>query len=266
MKRFIEILKELGAAEVGFIPYKECEIINPALEKRMEFVPKSVIICIVPYYTHFCDAPRSISAYALSYDYHKNLSEICQKSIEKFKAEYPNAHFAGFVDHSPINEKLAAAKASLGIIGDHSLLITKKFSSFVFLFEIITDLEFDVAVNDIKHCEHCGACKKACPSNIDDKKTCLSAITQRKGTLGEDEIEMIRKTGYAWGCDICQLACPHTIKAINNGTIYTDSLWFNSNIIPSPDENTISNKSDFSMRAYSWRGKQTILRNISLLK
>lgn len=266
MKLFIEILKELGAAEVGIVPYEECEIINPGLEKRLGFVPKSVIIGIVPYYTRFCDAPRSISAYALAYDYHKVLSKICTDSIDKFKAEFPDAHFAGFADHSPINEKLAAAKVGLGIIGDHSLLITESFSSFVFLFDIITDLEFNAPVIDIKHCEHCGACKKACPSNIDDKKTCISAITQRKGELTEEEIDTIRNTGYVWGCDICQLACPHTSKAKNSGTIYTDSVWFNSNIIPFPNEDTVNDDGDFSMRAYSWRGKQIILRNISLLK
>ncbi len=265
MKRLTEIIRNLGAADVGVLPYDECEIINPRLANKLIFVPKSVFIGIVPYYTQYCEAPHTVSAYALAHDYHKLLFEICNKAIEEFKAIYPESHFAGFADHSPINEKLAAAKSGLGIIGDHSLLITEKYSSFVFLFEIISDLKFDAPVHDIEYCEHCGACKKACPANINDKKTCLSAITQKKGSLTEEEIILINKSGYIWGCDLCQLACPHTLNAISKNTIYSDLLWFNSNIISSPNENTIADANDFNMRAYSWRGQQTILRNFYIL-
>lgn len=265
MRKITRIIKDLGAAEVGVLPYTECEIVNANLDKRLSFLPRSVFIGIVPYYTHFCESPHTVSAYALAHDYHKHLFDICNKATEELIKLYPEAHFAGFADHSPINEKLAAAKAGLGIIGDHSLLITEKYSSFVFLFEILTDLQFDVPVHDIKHCEHCGACKSACPANIDDKKTCLSAITQKKGDLTDEEIELIKRNGFVWGCDICQLACPHTLNAISKNTIYSDSTWFNSDIISTPNETTVADTDDFKMRAYSWRGPQTILRNISIL-
>ncbi len=264
MKQITDIIKALGVPEVGFVPYEECTVINPNLENKLSFTPKTVIIGIIPYYTHYCDEPRTISAYALAYDYHKLLQNVCADSVKKMKEVYPEFHFEGFADHSPINEKLAAAKAGLGIIGDHSLLITERHSSFVFLFEIITDIELDLPVHDIKYCEHCGACKRACPADMSNKKTCLSAITQKKGELTQPEIDLIKNNEYVWGCDICQLVCPHTKKAISARTIYTDSEWFNSNIISSPNEKTVSDTADFSMRAYSWRGKQTILRNVSI--
>lgn len=264
MKQIINIFKKLGVAEVGTVPYGECEIINQNLAKRLPFEPQSVIIGIVPYYTHFCDMPHTVSAYALAHDYHKLLHGICKDAVERLKELYPASHFEGFADHSPINEKIAAAKAGLGIIGDHSLLITKLYSSFVFLFEIITDLKLNNTVHNIEYCEHCGACKKACPADINDKKTCLSAITQKKGELSMYEAELIKQCGYVWGCDICQLICPHTKKAISQKTIYSDLPWFNVNIIASPSENTVADTNDFDMRAYSWRGKQTILRNIKL--
>ena len=265
MKTIQELLIDLGAAEVGVIAYEHCDVINHNLENRLSFHPNSVIIGTVPYYTAFCDIPHTVSAYALAYDYHKLLFNICNNAIEKLSQLYPQAHFAGFADHSPINEKLAAAKAGLGIIGDHSLLITKKHSSFVFLFEIITDLVFDVKPHKIEYCEHCGACKNACPANINDKKTCLSAITQKKGELTQSEIDLIKNSGYVWGCDICQMICPHTKEAIASKTIYTNLSWFNSGIISVPDTNTIFDEEDFNNRAYSWRGRQTILRNISIL-
>ena len=265
MQNITDIVRAFGAAEVGAIRYEECTVINPQLANRLQFTPKTVIIGIVPYYTKYCDEPRTVSAYALAYDYHRLLRSICDSAVEKLKEKYPEFHFEGFADHSPIHEKLAAAKAGLGILGDHSLLITEKYSSFVFLFEIITDLETVIPVYDIGYCEHCGACKRACPADIDNKATCLSVITQKKGELARSEIDMIKRNGYVWGCDICQLACPHTKKAISERTIYTDSAWFNSDIIASPDGNTVADAADFAMRAYSWRGKQTILRNILLM-
>lgn len=265
MKQILNLIRESGAADAGAIPYCECEIITPHLEKKLGFEPKSVFIGIVPYYSHFCDKPHSVSAYALAYDYHKLLVEICNNAIEKLRPLYPNSNFAGFADHSPINEKLAAAKCGLGIIGDHSLLITKKYSSFVFLFDIISDIQIELHCQDIKHCEHCGACKKVCPANLNDKKTCVSALTQKKGELTVEEIAIIIKSGFVWGCDLCQLACPHTKRAIANQTIYSDLPWFSNNIIAYPNENTILDSNDFNSRAYSWRGTKTILRNINIL-
>ena len=43
----------------------------------------------------------------------------------------------------------------------------------------------------IIHCEHCGACKRACPTGIlrGEGVDCLSAITQKKGTLEDSEKE-----------------------------------------------------------------------------
>lgn len=265
MKQIKEVIKRNGAADVGFVAFNQCDVINHRLERALPFIPQTVILGIVPYYTLFCDNERTVSAYALAHDYHTLLNRISETSITELKLLFPEAGFIAFADHSPINEKLAAAKAGLGIIGDHSLLITERFSSFVFIFEIFTDLVFDLPENEVKHCEHCGACKKACPANFYDKATCLSAITQKKGELSEEETLLIKRSGCVWGCDLCQMVCPHTKKAISEQTIYTDSKWFNTNIVAVPDEQTIANPDDFPLRAYSWRGKQTIARNISIL-
>jgi epoxyqueuosine reductase QueG len=266
MKRIIDIIVECGAAEAALIKYSDCEIINPKLIGRLDFIPKSVIIATVPYYTAFCEEPKTVSSYALAYDYHIYLKTIAEAAIEKAKILFPEASFKFFADHSPINEKISAAKAGLGIIGEHSLLITEKHSSFVFLFEIFTDIECSVTPKEVMHCEKCNKCVEVCPTSLNDKSLCLSAITQKKGDLTETEVKLISRSKCAWGCDICQTSCPHTLSAIKSGNIYTNSEWFNSNICTNPSESTVLNDEDFKKRAYSWRGKDTILRNIRIIE
>jgi hypothetical protein len=56
------------------------------------------------------------------------------------------------------------------------------------------------------------------------------------------------------------------LSAIKSGNIYTNSEWFNSNICTNPSESTVLNDEDFKKRAYSWRGKNTILRNIRIIE
>ena len=265
MEKLIQIMTECGAGTAAAIKYDDCDIINQRLADKIPFAAKSVFIGTIPYYTHFCDESKTVSSYALAYDYHTYIKNLGESIIKEAKQYYPNANFMCFGDHSPINEKIAAAKAGLGIIGEHSLLITPNYSSFVFLFEIITDIECDAIAQEVKYCEKCGKCQAACPSDISDKKICLSALTQKKGVLTNDEVFLIKKSSCAWGCDICQEVCPHTISAKKRGTIYTNNSWFNSNVLNRPSEETVAHISDFNSRAYSWRGSTTILRNLNII-
>lgn len=266
MDRLKELICSCGAAKAGIISFSDCDIINPRVLDKMSFVPQSVIVGILPYYTHYCDLPKTVSAYALAYDYHLFIRELCENILDKAQQMYPSAHFSWFADHSPINEKLAAAKAGLGIIGEHSLLITPEYSSYVFLFEIFTDLVYHTKPHTVQGCERCEKCLAACPADLYDKTQCLSAITQKKGNLNQKEVSMIAEAGCVWGCDICQRVCPHTVKAIESGSIYSEIDWFNYNIKSAPTQESILDSEDFSKRAYSWRGTATILRNIDILK
>jgi epoxyqueuosine reductase QueG len=62
--------------------------------------------------------------------------------------------------------KLAAVRAGLGWQGKHSLLISKKFGTFLALGEIITDAEFELNTSEERNrCRECDQCQKACPWN-----------------------------------------------------------------------------------------------------
>lgn len=259
-------LSRYGIDLFGFVPIEKCHISRPYKLREFEDTDTSrlgVIIMAIPYYTH-ADA-LNISRYAAPCDYHAFCDGLFADLIPKLKERFAPYKFCGFADNSPIFERDAAALAGLGVIGDNCMLITEKYSSYVFLAEIITDYPIPLSdTYEIKHCEGCGKCRAACP--ISDIGQCLSALTQKKGELTSAEREAILKYGSAWGCDICQDVCPHTAAAIKRGTIYTPVKFFNESLTPYltlQDVNDMSDE-DFSKRAYSWRGRKVILRNLEL--
>ena len=71
---------------------------------------------------------------------------------------------------SIISQKHAAQAAGLGTIGRHSLLITPKYGSMVWLGCVLCDAEIDPdeMMEDI--CDDCNKCMQACPVNALEKE------------------------------------------------------------------------------------------------
>ena len=262
MTKITEIFAACGISISSSVPFSACRIINSRKAEGLDFTPLSVCIGAVPYYPKGYEG-GSVSVYAVSEDYHIFVNLLGKRITSLFQSIYKDRHIKIFGDNSPIDEVDAAARAGIGVIGRNRLLITEKYSSFVFLFEAITDLEPEHDAISPAECESCGRCVAACPSGMDMQK-CISSLTQKKGALTDEERRLIIESGSLWGCDICQNVCPHTLKAIEKGTIYTDIPWFGRNIIASPTPDDIADDEFFSSRAYSWRGKKTILRNMQL--
>ena len=156
--------------------------------------------------------------------------------------------------------------AGLGILGKHGLLITEKYSSYIFLGEIITDSVWDIHPKEVAHCDGCGACEVACPLARGEIDSCLSEITQKKQPLSQQEQAMLGRYNTVWGCDLCQQACPHTRYAKEQGTIYTPLTFFEEDTLPMLSRESISKMDDeaFASRAYSWRGREILSRNLTL--
>jgi epoxyqueuosine reductase QueG len=94
---------------------------------------------------------------------------------------------------------------------------------------------------------------------------CLSMVTQKKGELTEGERDFIKKYGSAWGCDICATVCPHTKKAIAEGAETPIEFFRNDRIVNlSSEAVNAMDKATFRERAFAWRGKKTILRNLEI--
>ena len=267
LERILQLLKSEGIGIAAPVPLSDCIIKKPYLLEREGLVGTggTVIIMAVPYFTPECEG-ATVSAYAVSRDYHLFFRELFERILPVLRYEFRGTRFCGFADHSPVDELHAAARAGLGVVGKNGLLITREHSSYVFLGEIVCDATIPCELSEIRTCFNCRACLRECP--MTDTLPCLSALTQKKGELTEEESEYIRRHGCAWGCDICQKVCPYTAQAAKNGTLYTKIPFFLENTLPSPTRALIEAMSDeeFASRAYSWRGRQCILRNLKLLE
>ena len=257
------LLKQENIDLIATLSLEECKIKRPYLLERAGISHGSVIIFAVPYMSRNAMQGRNVSLYAVPRDYHLYFADLFNRILPALKETYPENKFAAFTDHSPIDEISAAALSGLGVIGKNHLLITKKYSSLVFLGEIITDAALPSSASKADLCIGCNKCIDACPVGT-DRLRCLSSLTQKKGELSEDEKKLIKDSGCVWGCDICQEVCPYTKAALEDGTIFSQIEFFNSELTPYITSDGILSLSDddFSLRAYSWRGRDTVMRNI----
>lgn len=227
---------------------------------RVPLNAKTIIMCAFPYLVkepH--NVKKNISYYACVPDYHVIVMQILKNLVVTLKETFPNYNFEPFADNSPIREVKASQLAGLGCIGKNGLLITKKYGSYVFLGEVITDMNI--------HCTHhnevcigCELCMKHCPTKSIDidgvnEDTCLSNITQKKGELSDFEKDLMICNHTAWGCDMCQSICPMNKNALET---YIQAFIMGSNHVLTEDN--ISKQG-----AYYWRGRKTIVRNINIL-
>lgn len=221
----------------------------------------SVLMLAVPYYTTYCERRHNVSVYSVSEDYHLYFRALFSDLCEDLSGAFPGVRFAGFADHSPIQEVHAATLAGLGRIGANHLLITEEYGSYVFLGEIVTDLPCDAsAVAMPEACLNCQLCRKICPVGSDMTR-CLSALTQKKGTLSEEEESRLSESELLWGCDLCQDVCP-----LNRGVRHSAIPFFQNAAISelTPEILNAMDDETFSRRAYSWRGRAVPERNLRL--
>jgi epoxyqueuosine reductase len=164
--------------------------------------------------------PGLISRHASGKDYHRVLKNKLEQITVFLKDRNPGIRAKACVDSSAIAEKSIAAKAGAGWIGMNSLLINEKLGSWFYLGELILNREYepDLPVKD--RCGECRECMKACPTGaINENRTidagkCISYWTIEDGkcriSLGTDTTY----SHFAYGCDICQEACPCNIEAL----------------------------------------------------
>lgn len=177
---------------------------------------KSVISVMLNYYTEKQqsdpEAPK-ISKYAYGKDYHDVIKAKLRELLHFINDNIGEVSGRGFVDSAPVLDKAWAKKSGLGWVGKNSNLITKQQGSFLFIAELIVDIELEPDGPIKDYCGSCTRCIDACPTDaivdpyIVDGSKCISYFTiELKGAI---PTEMQGKfSDWAFGCDICQDVCP----------------------------------------------------------
>jgi len=114
--------------------------------------------------------------------------------------------------------KLAAVRAGLGWPGKHSLLISKRFGTFLALGGIITDAELDHNQKaEPNRCRDCDKCQQACPlgaletPHVLNRNRCMSYCLAVENL--PEGVKAVMENRIA-DCEICQDACPWNKKHI----------------------------------------------------
>ncbi|HVB62903.1 MAG TPA: tRNA epoxyqueuosine(34) reductase QueG [Ktedonobacteraceae bacterium] len=170
------------------------------------------------------DAPRGrISRYAWGSDYHEVIKPKLQAFAQWLRAYARDelgaeAETRLFIDTGRMVDRAVAQRAGLGWYGKNTNILTKKWGSWIFLAEIVTNLSLqsDEAVK--ANCGNCEICLHACPTGALpapytlDNRRCISYLTiELRGSI---PLELRPLMGnLIFGCDICQAVCPVNIIA-----------------------------------------------------
>ncbi len=178
---------------------------------------KSVISLITSYYPQILQntSVPQLSKYAYGTDYHFVLKDKMNLLWDSIKEHNPELSGRMFVDSAPVPDKLWAVQAGLGWLGKNSCLINKEIGSFVFISELIVniELEYDEPYRS-NFCGSCTKCLDACPTKaivqpgVIDSRKCISYLTiENKNDTIPQEFKGKLENRY-FGCDICQDVCP----------------------------------------------------------
>jgi epoxyqueuosine reductase len=157
-------------------------------------------------------ARGAISVYARHRDYHELIKGRLKQLAGWLHGRF-GAKVKVFVDTAPILEKPLAERAGIGWQGKHSNLVSRSFGSWLFLGEILTDLEIAPDPPEVDHCGSCRACLDVCPTAAFpapyqlDARRCISYLTiEHQGHIDREFRRAIGNRIY--GCDDCLAVCP----------------------------------------------------------
>lgn len=191
-------------------------------EKRMDprrvfLEAKSVITLALNYYSpeRHSENPEhgKISRYAWGRDYHLIFKELLKTLAEWIVEQEPSVKGLYYSDTGPLMDKAWAHKSGIGWIGKHSNLITREVGSWVFLGEILLNVELSFDNEDKNYCGTCHRCMEVCPTKaivapyIVDARLCISYLTiELRGPIPLELRPLIGSRIF--GCDDCQDVCP----------------------------------------------------------
>ena len=279
------LCRQLGLTEVGVAPSRLPvpdplpEICPLAAGKGLErydltrLLPgcQGAVVVLFPYWQPPVSG-SNLSLYCQLPDYHPVVRKYLEQIAGWMAARNPDSGQLAIVDTSPLAERDLAVQAGVGFLGDNGCLINPTYGSWCFIGAVLTTWPLEPDRPLERSCCHCGACARNCPGRCFREgtygyRTCKSYLTQKKGELTEEEQAILRKTPLIFGCDHCQLICPH-----NRQVPETPLAEFRRDRLPRIAGQDLENLTNRQFRerygsyAFSWRGKKILLRNLDLVE
>ena len=293
-EEIINLAKEIGISKIGFTTADDFDYLEKSLRLAVEegrnsgFEHKNIeerikpklsldsaktIISIAVAYPHKLKQQPQKTAYkrgkftpnSWGLDYHYVLQDKLDRlarGIEELTADF---EYKGMVDTGALVDTAVAQRAGIGFIGKNGLVISKEFGSYMFLGELITNLDIEPDQPVDYGCGDCNRCVTACPTSclIGDgsmnAKRCLSFQTQDKGVMDLEFRKKIKTVIY--GCDICQICCPYNKGLDNPLATEIDPDLSHPELLPFLELSNGQFKEKFGHVAGSWRGKNILQRN-----
>jgi epoxyqueuosine reductase len=177
-----------------------------------------------------------VAKYARGDDYHAVLRSRLRELLSWLASVGPRDLEAfTCVDDGPVQERVYAEAAGLGWIGKNTCLINPEIGSWLFLGELVTNLDLEPDTPGVDQCGTCTRCIEACPTSAIvapyelDATKCLSYLTiEVRGAVDPVLQPAVREQIY--GCDICQDVCPWNRRA----GVSQDSAWQPREVFRSP--------------------------------
>ncbi|MBM7636861.1 tRNA epoxyqueuosine(34) reductase QueG [Streptococcus saliviloxodontae] len=269
---YLEKSLRLGVEEgrtTGF----EHKVIEERIKPKLSLASAKTIISIAVAYPNKLPVqpPKTdykrgkITPNSWGLDYHYVLQDKLNRLAAAIEELTQDFEYKGMVDTGALVDTAVARRAGIGFIGKNGLVISKEYGSYMFLGELITNLEIEPDQPVDYDCGDCRRCLDACPTSclIGDgtmnARRCLSFQTQDKGMMDMEFRKKIKTVIY--GCDICQICCPYNKGIDNPLATDIDPELAHPELIPFLELSNSSFKEKFGMIAGSWRGKNILQRN-----
>jgi epoxyqueuosine reductase len=209
---------------------------------RMVMAEVRSVICVALNYYKPIERPQGeeyakISRYAWGRDYHKVMHKKLKLLTTWLQEIDDSIQTRYYADTGPVQDKVWAEKSGIGWIAKNSNLITREYGSWVFLGEVLTNLDLE---SDRPHTEHCGTCTRcieSCPTGaitspfVVDATRCIAYHTIENRDAELPKTITAHMQGWVAGCDICQDVCPWN-KRFAQETDVAEFQPYSGNIAP----------------------------------